>query len=178
MTTKNAVRLMVVAMMAVGLAACGGGKAGSVVASQPVGPAGGVVAAGSALQLEIPAGAISHEVEIQIREVEPRQGEVKAFQIEPAELQLEHAVRVKVSLDDASGAGKHHLSEVENEVEHAAENEIEDANEHAISGELNHLGHVGVKRADDAAPHNPEPEPNDAPAAAPQAEPNDAAPHA
>src|SRR6266545_833091 len=83
-------RMLYGAMMAVLLTACGG--QGASVAAQKIGPAGGqVTAAGSALRLDIPAGALSKEIEIQIREVEPRQGEVQAFEIEPAEVQLEHA---------------------------------------------------------------------------------------
>lgn len=161
MAKRMTARLLFVAMMTVLLAACGR-NAGSVT-TQTIGPAGGqVVTTGAALRLDIPAGALSNEVEIQVREVEPRQGEVQAFEIEPAELQFEHAARITVKLEDASGAGKHSLSEMENEVEHPAENEIEDAAEHTLSGEVHHLGRVGVKRADDAAPQAPEPQPNDA----------------
>ncbi len=46
-----------------------------------------------------------------------------------------------------------HLVEVENEVEHGVENEVEAEHgveqEHLLSGEVHHLGHLGVKRADD-----------------------------
>ena len=160
MASKMTMRGLYVAMTALFLTACGGNTAS--VTAQRIGPAGGqVTTAGAALRLDVPPGALSHEVEIRVREVEPRQGEVQAFEIEPAELQLEHAARVTVKIDDASGAGKHSLSELENEVEHAAGNEIEDVNEHTLSGEVHHLGRVGVKRADDAA-QAPEPQPNDA----------------
>jgi hypothetical protein len=159
--TKTMTKMLFTLGMAATLAACGG--QGSTATSARIGPNGGqVVAAGSALTIDIPAGALSKETEIHVREVEPRAGEVQAFEIEPAEIQLEHAVKVTVKVDDASGAGKHSLTETENEVEHAAENEVEDANEHTMEGEIHHFGHIGVKRADDAA----------------QAEAKDAPPHA
>jgi hypothetical protein len=130
---------------------CGGA---SRVDVQSVGPQGATFAvAGSALRIEIPAGAVQRETELRFREVEPRQGEVRAFQVEP-ELDSAAAIRVTVKLDDAMGQGKHHLVEVENEVEHGVEVEVEDAAEHQLSGEVHHLGHLGVKRADDGPAHD------------------------
>lgn len=155
-TAKRTVRRRVAgwagaAAAAIVMVGCGGGAQGDVVAR--VGPDGARVAAGSALQIEIPAGAVQREVEIHVREVEPRRGEVKAFQVEP-EIHSAAAIRLSVKLDDAMGQGKHHLVELESEVEHGAEHELEDANEHRLSGEVHHLGHLGVKRDDDGAAHD------------------------
>jgi len=157
MTTIETVRRMVAGWAgavaaAVVMVGCGGGAQGGTAAT--VGPQGARVAvAGSALQIEIPAGAVQRETEIQVHEVAPRQGEVKAFQVEP-EIHSSAGIHVTVRIDDAMGQGKHHLVEVESEVEHGAENEVEDANEHSLSGEVHDLGHVGVKRADDGAGHD------------------------
>jgi hypothetical protein len=140
------------ALLTLVMVGCGGGS--SSVDVQSVGPQGATFAvAGSALQVEIPAGAVQRETELRFREVEPRQGEVRAFQVEP-ELDSAAAIRVTVKLDDSMGQGAHHLVEVENEVEHGAEAEVEDAAEHQLEGEIHHLGHLGVKRADDGAAHD------------------------
>ena len=138
------------AVVAVVMVGCGGaGGQGDV---KTVGPQGATLdVAGSALQIEIPAGAVQRETELRFREVEPRQGEVKAFQVEP-EIDGSQAMRVTLKLDDSMGQGQHRLVEVENEVEHAAENEVEA--EHVLSGEVRHLGRLGVQRADDAATHD------------------------
>lgn len=141
------------AVLMVVMAGCGGAGS-SQVEVQSVGPQGATLAvAGSALRIEIPAGAVQRETELRFREVEPRQGEVRAFQVEP-ELDSSLAIRVTVKIDDSMGQGKHHLVEVENEIEHGVEIEIEDAAEHQLSGEVHHLGHLGVKRADDAVGHD------------------------
>jgi hypothetical protein len=140
------------AVVAVVMVGCGG--AGGQADVRTVGPQGATFSvAGSALQIEIPAGAVQRETELRFREVEPRQGEVRAFQVEP-ELDSSAAIRVMVKIDDATGQGKHHLVEIENEVEHGVEAELEDAAEHRLSGEVHHLGHIGVKRADDGAAHD------------------------
>jgi hypothetical protein len=143
------------AVLTLVMVGCGGTQSAEV---QTVGPQGASLAVqGSALRIEIPAGAVQRETEIRVREVEPRQGEVKAFQVEP-ELHSASAMRVTMKLDDSMGAGKHHLVEVENEIEHGVENELEVEHgieqEHLLSGEVHHLGRIGVKRADDGAAHD------------------------
>jgi hypothetical protein len=144
------------AVLTVVMVGCGGGAQNGEV--QKVGPQGASIAVqGSALEIEIPAGAVQRETEIRVREVEPREGEVRAFQVEP-ELHSASAMRVTMKLDDAMGTGKHHLVEVENEIEHGVENEIEVEHgieqEHLLSGEVHRLGRIGVKRADDGAAHD------------------------
>jgi len=101
---------------------------------------------GSALQIVIPAGAVQAQTEIHVTEVEPRPDEVKAFHVEPA-IDSSAAIHVKAQVDASMGKGKHHLVAVENEVEHAAENEVENENEieHAVEADFHHLDHLGVK---------------------------------
>jgi hypothetical protein len=159
------------ALVTVVMVGCGGGVQGGDV--RTVGPGGATLAVqGSALQIEIPAGAVQRETEIRVREVEPRQGEVRAFQVEP-ELDAMSGIRVTVKLDDAMGSGKHHLVEVENEIEHGVENEMEQ--EHLLSGEVHRLGRLGVKRADDGAAHDASDD-KGAPAAQPADDKNSPAP--
>ena len=138
------------AVLTLVMVGCGGGAQDGV--AQMVGPQGASLAVqGSALQIEIPAGALQRETEIRVREVEPRQGEMRAFQVEP-ELRSTAAMQIRMKLDDAMGMGKHHLVEVENEMEHGVENEVE--REHLVSGEVHRLGRIAVKRADDGAAHD------------------------
>ena len=155
MTTTTRMSGWLGAVLTLVMVGCGGAQNAEV---QKVGPQGASLAVqGSALRIEIPAGAVQRETEIRVREVEPRQGEVRAFQVEP-EIRSASAMRVTLKLDDSMGAGKHHLVEVENEIEHGVENEIEVEHgveqEHLLSGEVHHLGRIGVKRADDGAAHD------------------------
>ena len=146
-TTKRAMSGWLGAVLAAAvLAGCGGTQGGQSTTTQQVGPQGATLSLGSALQIEIPAGAVQAETEIHVTEVEPRPDEVKAFHIEPP-LDSSAGFHVKAHVDQSMGNGKHHLVEVENEVEHAAENEVENENEveHAVEADFHHLDHLGVK---------------------------------
>ena len=150
MTTTRLMSGWLGAVMTVALVGCGGAQTSDV---HTIGPQGGTIAvAGSALKIEIPAGALQRETGIRVREVEPRQGEVKAFEVEPR-LDAAAAIKVTVKVDDAMGSGKHHLIEVENQVEHGVETEVEHGveQEHLLFGEVEHLGHLGVTNDDGAA---------------------------
>jgi hypothetical protein len=155
MTTTTRMSGWLGAVLTLVMVGCGGAQDAEV---QKVGPQGAsFTVQGSALRIEIPAGAVQRETEIRVREAEPRQGEVRAFQVEP-EIHSASGMRVTMKLDDAMGSGRHHLVEVENEIEHGVENELEVEHgieqDHLLSGEVHHLGRIGVKRADDGAAHD------------------------
>ena len=146
---RNLRSVLVLSAAALLATACGGSSP-TAVTSQRVGASGAIVQASGGLRVEIPAGALQQEIEIQIREVEPGRGSVKEFQLEPAGHELAKAARISIATDDTSGRIR--MVEVENEVEHGIEAEAHDAAGHEVSGEIHRLGRIGLTPADDAQP--------------------------
>jgi hypothetical protein len=122
------------------LAACGSSKS----ASAKIGPQGGILATRSGLQLAVPAGALSQEVEIQLHDAAPHDGAVARIEMEPKGLKLGGKARVSVKLSDDSPMK---LVEIEDgtEAEHALENEQENQVEHSREAQMDHLGTVELR---------------------------------
>jgi hypothetical protein len=148
-------------------AACGSTNQSS---TGRMGPQGGVVTTASGLELSVPAGALASEVEIRVVEAQPRDGALHRFELEPRGLKL--AAKARITVRHSADSGPVKLVEMENETEHAIENEREDASHDSREGEVDHLGIIemrhqhacatdcgagfecddGVCKADDAAP--------------------------
>jgi hypothetical protein len=127
-------RTTLTALLAVALAACGGaGNSGSA----HIGPQGGVVTTQSGFTLSVPAGALSSEVQIEVHEVAPSDGASRRFEIQPEHLLLAGKAHISVQEDPNDGPMK--LVEVENESEHALENEMENEAEHSREADVDHL---------------------------------------
>ena len=142
MNSKSSFGIALVAAFTFTLIGCGSsGSSASTTAN--VGPAGATLRSG-ALALTIPAGALASEVQVSLREVEPQHaGRATRIEIEPRGLELEHAARLSVQVDDANGRVK--MIEVENEVEHLVEVEVEDHARHAYKTSLSRLGSIEVE---------------------------------
>lgn len=87
MTQTRLFSAVAAVVMSLGFVGCG---------SNVVGPSGGTVRSARGALVEVPRGAVETEVELQIREVERRNGELEAVEIEPAELELKRPVRVEL----------------------------------------------------------------------------------
>jgi len=139
MTTTT--RISLSTLLALALAACGGADS----SSGRIGAAGGTITTQSGARLDIPAGALSRETEVRLREVEPRNGAQVRIEVElPEALRL--AARISVKTEDSA---HHKLVQIENEVEHGIEterhNEVEHAREAAVkSGGTFELRHSAV----------------------------------
>lgn len=146
---NRTMKLSLSAVFALALAACGGSsKSQSQPVSARIGAAGGTIQAPS-VKLSVPAGALSQEVEIRITEVEPGHG-IARFELEPQGLAL--AAKATLSVDAPAGAGPTRLVEVENEVEHALENEHEMSGAPGREAELDHLGEVELREMSSCSP--------------------------
>jgi hypothetical protein len=132
---------LTIPLLAAFAAACGGSSSWS---TGRIGPAGGALTSPRGLELRIPSGALGSEVEIQLREAEPRHDALLRVEMEPRGLAFATAVKVSVKVDDAS---RFKLVEIENEVEHGLESEHHDQAEHAREGEIHHLGVVELRHA-------------------------------
>jgi len=140
MTTTTKTTLS--ALLALALAACGGSHG----SSDRIGAAGGTITTQSGARLDIPAGALSREIEVHLREVEPRNGAVARIELEPHDMTLQLAARISVRTDDSANRK---LVQIENEVEHGIEterhNEVEHSREAAVkSGGTFELRHAAV----------------------------------
>ena len=107
---------------AVVLVACGGGsdKASTL---QTVGPAGATLKAGAAT-LTIPAGALTTNAQVTLREAEPQhQGRVERVEVEPHGLALAQPAQVSVKVDDTNA----HVSMHDGADDSLTDTEIEEA---------------------------------------------------
>jgi hypothetical protein len=133
-TIRITSRSALAALFTIALAACGGANGSG---SGKIGPKGGTVTTQSGFALSVPAGALSSEIEIQIHEVEPRDGSSRRFELEPHNLLLSGKAHVVIQhgIDD----GPMKLVEMDGEVEHQLENEKENEAEHAREADMDHL---------------------------------------
>jgi hypothetical protein len=139
MTSKKLTLVATVAA-ALTLLGCGGSSNGSQTTAT-VGAAGATLKAGAAT-LSIPAGAVTKDTQVTLRETEPRhQGAVTRVEMEP-HLQLEpgHAAQVSVQVDDKNvklkmvddNGGLHGV-------------ELEDRNHHKYKTSMSQLGEIEVE---------------------------------
>ncbi|MGC4119579.1 MAG: hypothetical protein QM765_34410 [Myxococcales bacterium] len=138
-------RAAMVVMAAMLAAACGG--AGGA-ASAKVGSGGGVVQLQSGLTLQVPAGALASEVEIRVREVEPRHGS-REFELEPAGTRFALPARLRISADQRGSR----IVKIEDGTERELQFENEQELEGEVSADVRELGRVAVK-VDDGPHHN------------------------
>jgi hypothetical protein len=136
MTTTT--RLALALSLASLVAACSGHDP----ASTTIGAAGGTVTTRSGISLQVPAGAVSQPVEIQIVESQPRDGAMARVSLEPAGLALAVPATLTFKVEDANVK----LSKVE----HGAEGEVRTGLEkrrHAgeVEVEVEHLGEVEME---------------------------------
>jgi hypothetical protein len=146
MTSRTALRLGLAAALATALSACGGSASpGATTTTARIGAQGGVVTTSSGFALSVPAGALSHEIEIEVHEFRPEDGATHRIELEPRGLQLATAAHVEMHHGADDGAMR--MVEMENEVEHAMENEHENEVEHSREAEIHHLGVIEIRHA-------------------------------
>jgi hypothetical protein len=130
---RIASRTTLTALLAAALAACGAGASGTA----RIGPQGGVVTTQSGFRLSVPAGALSSDVQIQVHEVAPGDGATRRFELQPEHLLL--SAKAHISVQEGPNDGPMKLVEIEDEGEHALENETENEAEHARQADVDHL---------------------------------------
>jgi hypothetical protein len=128
-TTLGRMAFALAAAMAFALTACGGAGDSSDGAqtSATVGAAGGTLRAGSAT-LTVPAGALSSDVQVTLREAAPQAGRAARVEIEPRGLALGQAGVLAVRVDDSNGRVR--MMRVDDGPEHAVQVELEDRVHH------------------------------------------------
>lgn len=145
MTLKTPTLAAAVAALSLSLFGCGGAGSPAAQTSASVGTAGATLTAGSAT-LTIPAGALTKDTSVTLRQTEPQHGGKVRIEVEPAELQLEHAAELAVQDDSANvklkmvdDAGQNH------------EMEIEDRNHRKFKTSMSKLQAVELEQEDGAA---------------------------
>jgi len=139
MTTTARVTLS--ALFALTLAACGGPAHED---RATIGPNGGSLTTAHGARLDIPAGALSRETEVRLREAEPRNGAAERVEVEPRDLAFSLAARLTMKSDDSAHAK---LVRVENEVEHGIETERHNEAEHAREAAVKSGGTFELRHA-------------------------------
>jgi len=135
----NTTKTTLSALFALTLAACGGSSS----SSGRMGAAGGTLTTAGGARLDVPAGALSREGEVRLREVEPGNGAKVRVEVElPEALRL--AARISVKAEDSA---HHKLVEIENEVEHGIETERHNEVEHAREAAVKHGGTFELRQA-------------------------------
>jgi hypothetical protein len=136
---KNAFLAAAVAIVAAG---CGSTSPGTALSSQTatVGAAGGTLRTG-AVTVSIPAGALSDDVQVTVREAEPHHaGAVARVELEPRDLRLGASAVVVVRVDDRNGRVK-----MSDDSGNLVQVEIEDPNHHTFKTVEDRLGAVEVE---------------------------------
>src|SRR3954468_5279768 len=137
MMKKNGILLGVAAVV---LVACGGGS-DKASTGQTVGPAGATLKAGSAT-LTIPAGALTTNTQVTLREAEPQhQGRVERIEVEPHGLALAQPAVVSVKVDDSNPRVTMHNGSDDS----AIDTEVEDRNHHEFKTTMTQLEHIEVE---------------------------------
>ena len=122
------------------VAACGGGNDKASTA-QTVGATGATLRAGSAM-LTIPAGALSQNVQVTLREAEPQhQGRVDRVEVEPHGMALAQPAVVSVHVDDTNAKVSMH----DGSDDSLKDTEIEDRNHGDYKTTMSSLGEVEVE---------------------------------
>ena len=123
---------------ALALVACGGGGTPSTI--QTVGTSGATLKAGAAT-LSIPAGAVTKDTDVTLREAEPHhQGRAGRIEVEPHGLPLARPARVSMQVDDANARVKMHDGN-----DDLVDVEIEDRNHGVYKTSMDHLGEIEVE---------------------------------
>jgi hypothetical protein len=138
-------KIVLVAATSIALAACGGGnnKASTV---QTVGAGGATLKAGAAT-LTIPAGALTQNTQITLREAEPHhQGRVFRVEVEPHGLGLAQPAHVSIQVDDSNAKVKMHDSN-----DDLVDLEVEDRNHGVYKTSMSQLGDIEVELEHGAA---------------------------
>ncbi len=132
------------------LVGCAGGAARETTAT--VGAAGGALTLNSGVALQIPAGALSHETEVHLRETEV-EGR-RHIELEPAGLRLATHGRLEVRIRSEVELGTLRVREDGASTEVESGRRGEDASRHALEIEVDHLGQleVGDDRGTDTRP--------------------------
>jgi hypothetical protein len=128
----------VVAVAVVALAACGGSS--QPATTQTVGSAGATLKT-STSALTIPAGAVTQNVEVTLREAEPRhQGRAARVEVEPRGLALAVPGRLSVQVDDTNAKVKMHDAN-----DDLVQVEVEDRNHGSWKTTMSKLGEIEVE---------------------------------
>jgi len=118
-------------------AACGSDKPST---AQTVGSAGATLKAGTAT-LTIPAGALTQDTSVTLREAEPQhQGRVTRIEVEPRGRALTAPARLSVQVDDSNAKVKFHGSD-----DSLVQVEIEDRNHGVYKTSMGQLGEIEVE---------------------------------
>jgi uncharacterized protein YaaQ len=123
-TTSNRISTALAFAAALALAGCGGSTAHPSTTAT-IGAAGGTLKAGQTT-LTIPAGALSADTQVTLREAEPQHaGRSRRAEVEPHGQTLGQPAQISIEVDDTNAHVKMHdgnddLMKVEVEVEHGA----------------------------------------------------------
>src|SRR4051812_34160291 len=135
---KNGILLAVCSLALV--AACGGGN-DKASTGQTVGAAGATLKAGAAM-LTIPAGALSQDVQVTLREAEPQhQGRVVRVEVEPHGRALAVPAVISVKVDDTNPRVTMHNGSDDS----LMDTEVEDRNHHQFKTSMSQLGEIEVE---------------------------------
>ncbi len=145
MTLKNPIPAVAAAALALNLFACGGGASPASQTSATVGAAGATLKAGAAT-LTIPAGALAKDTSVTLKETEPRHGGKVRIEIEPAEVQLEHAAQLAIE-DDGSNVKMKMVDDANQD----QAMEIEDRNHHKFKTSMSKLEAIELEEEQGAA---------------------------
>ena len=145
MTNMKMNRIVPAAAALLALAACGGGSSNASTV-QTVGSAGGTLVAGAAT-LSIPAGALTSNTQVTLREAEPRHtGRVERIEVEPHGMPLAQPARIAVKVDDTNAKVKMHDS-----TDALVDVEVEDRNHGEYKTSMSQLGEIEVELEHGAA---------------------------
>jgi hypothetical protein len=136
---KNTLLAAALALLAAG---CGSSATSAPRASQSalVGAAGATLRAG-AVTVTIPAGALSSDVQVTVREAEPHHaGGAARVELEPNDLPLAAPALVSVQVDDRNG----HVKMLD-DAGNAVQVELEDPNHHTFKTVEDRLGAIEVE---------------------------------
>ena len=137
-------RILPAALAALTAIACGSGKGASTV--QTVGAAGATLSAGTA-NLTIPAGALTQNTQVTVREAEPHHaGRFTRIEVEPHGLALAQPGLLAVKVDDTNAKVKMH-----DDNDDLVDVEVEDRNHGDYKTTMSTLGDVEVELEHGAA---------------------------
>ncbi len=118
-------------------AACGGGTPST---AQTVGAAGATLTTGAAT-LSIPAGALTQNTQVTLREAEPHHaGRVERVEVEPHGLALAQPAMVSIKVDDSNAKVKMHDGN-----DDLVDVEVEDRNHGEYKTSMSQLGEIEVE---------------------------------
>jgi hypothetical protein len=139
------IRSVVPAAALLTLVACSGGNNAST--QQTVGASGATLQAGVAT-LTIPAGALTQDTQVTLREAEPQHaGRTERIEVEPSGTALSQAARLSVHVSDSNVSVKMH----DGRDDSLKDVEVEDRNHGDFKTSMNSLGSVEVELEHGAA---------------------------